>query len=146
MLEHQKSITIDAPIDLAWRVLADVEHLPEWTSSMRSVQMLGSESLRRGSRVRIKQPWLPAATWTVELFDPPRHFTWRSRMGSVDTSGSHLLEERGQTTLATFAVQHSGPGAFVVALLTAPLTRRYVERELLGLKTRAEWLAAGTPG
>ena len=139
------STTIQAPIDLAWSALADVERMPEWTSSMRSVQLLDGKALRQGSRVRIKQPWLPAAIWTVELFDPPRHFSWRSRTGLTKTVASHQLEDRGHTTVATFGIQQDGPGARVIALLTRPLTRRYVERELSGLKARTEQLANPNP-
>lgn len=143
---YRVSSIIEAPIDLAWKVLTDVERLPEWTSSMRSVRLLDGAALRRGSRVRIEQPWLPTATWTVDLFDPPRHFSWRSRTGSVETVASHLLEDRDQTTLATFAVQHTGPGARAVSLLVGPLTRSYVNRELSGLKARTEGLASRSSG
>jgi uncharacterized membrane protein len=141
---YQVSTTIEAPIDLAWSVLVDVERMPEWTSSMRSVRLLDGE-LRRGSRVHIKQPWLRAAIWTVDLFDPPIHFSWRSRTGTIETVASHLLEDRDHATVATFAIQHEGPGAGVIALLTGPLTRRYVDRELSGLKTRTEQLANPNP-
>jgi hypothetical protein len=34
--------------------------------------------------------------------------------------------------------QPLGPGAAIIGLLIAPLTRRYVDRELRGLKARAE--------
>ena len=113
---------------------------------MRSVRLIDGGGLSRGSRVRIKQPWLPAASWTVDLFDPPRHFSWRSRTGLIETVGSHLLEDRDQSTVATLTIQHDGPGALVVGVLTGPLTRRYVNRELSGLKTRTEQLANGNAG
>jgi uncharacterized membrane protein len=138
---YRVSTTIAAPIDLVWRVLTDVERMPDWTASMRSVRLVGGGNLHRGSRVHIRQPWLPAASWTVELFDPPRHFSWRSRTGPIDTVGSHLLEECDRTTIATFTIQHHGPGARVVALRTAPITRRHVGRELSGLRARAEHVA-----
>ena len=134
------SRTIHAPIDVVWGVLVDVERMPEWTSSMRTVRLITGSALRRGSRVHIRQPWLQPATWVVDLLDPPRHFTWRSRTGPVETVAGHLLEDRGATTEATLSVRHSGPGAGVVGLLTGPLVRRYMDREMSGLKARAEEL------
>lgn len=133
---YQVATTIEAPIDVVWDVLSDVTRMPEWTSSMRSVRLLGSGALGRTSRVRIKQPWLPASTWSVELFEPPQYFSWRSRTGLVETVGGHRLEDRGDATEVTFTIRHSGPGAEMVGLLIGPLTRRYVDLELGGLRTR----------
>ena len=142
MSGFEVSRTIDAPIDVVWDVLVDVERMPEWTSSMRTVQLLNGAVLQRGSLVRITQPWLRPATWVVDLLDPPRHFTWRSRTGPVETVAGHLLEDRGTTTQANLSIRHSGPGSGVVGLLTGPLIRRYVEREITGLKARAEELVS----
>jgi len=137
----QVTTTVSAPIDLVWKVLVDVQRMPQWTSSMRSVQILDGSVLGTGTRVRVKQPWLLAATWKVDLFDPPRQFTWSSRTGLVTTVGSHLLEDHGPATVATLGIEHSGPGAGAVALLFGPLTRDYVNRESSGLKRRTEELA-----
>lgn len=139
---YELSTTIDAPIDVVWRVLVDVERMPEWTASMRSVRLEECDELRRGSRAWIKQPWLRAGRWTVDLFDPPRYFSWRSRSGSIETTGGHLLDDRGGATLATFTVRYSGSGAGIVGLLIGPLIRRYVDLELRGLKARAEQMGA----
>lgn len=138
MPSYEVSTSIAAPIDVVWSVLVDVERMPEWTTSMRSVRLLDASGLGRGSRVRIKQPWLAASTWTVDLFDPPRYFSWRSRSGPVETTAAHSLEDLGHATAATLSISHSGPGAAIIGLLIAPLTRRYVDRELRGLKARAE--------
>ncbi len=138
MAGYEVSTTIGAPIDLVWRLLTDVERMPEWTSSMRSVRLLDSRELGRASRVRIKQPWLPLSTWTVDLFDPPRYFDWRSRTGLVETAATHLLEDRGRATAVTFSLTHSGHGAATVGRLIGALTRHYVDSELNGLRTRAE--------
>ena len=138
MPSYEVSSTIGAPIDVVWSVLVDVERMPEWTSSMRSVRLLDGSGLGRAGRVRIKQPWLAASTWTVDLFDPPRYFSWRSRSGPVETTAAHSLEDLGHATAATLSISHSGPGAAIIGLLIAPLTRRYVDRELRGLKARAE--------
>jgi uncharacterized membrane protein len=140
MTIYQTSALVGAPIDVVWGVLSDVERMPEWTSTMRSVRLLEGGRLGRGSRARVHQPWLPPATWTVELFDPPRYFSWRSRTGLLETLGGHLLEERGEATLATLTLSQSGPGAAVVGALLNPLLRRYVDRELAGLAARSEQL------
>lgn len=136
MSGYQVSTTIDAPIDVVWAVLSDVTRMPEWTASMHSVRLLNAGTLGRSSRVRIKQPWLPESIWSVELFDPPRYFSWRSRTGLIETVGGHCLQARRGATRATFTIEHLGPGAGIVGLMIAPLTRRYMNLELNGLKTR----------
>lgn len=138
MADLELSTAIEAPIDVVWSILADVERMPEWTASMRSVSLETGPSLQRGSRARIKQPWLRAGTWTVDLFDPPRYFSWRSRTGSVETTGGHLLTDRGAVTEATLTIRHAGRGARLVGTLLRPLVWHYLQLELAGLKTRAE--------
>jgi uncharacterized membrane protein len=138
MLELEVSTTIQAPIDVVWGVLVDVERMPEWTPSMRSVSLEIGRALHRGSRARIKQPWLRAGTWTVDLFDPPRYYSWRSRTGSIETVGGHLLTDRGPVTDATLTIRHSGRGATLAGTALRPLVRHYLHVELRGLKTRAE--------
>jgi hypothetical protein len=110
---------------------------------MRSVRLLSGPGLGRGSHVHIKQPWLPASTWVVEMFDPPRYFSWRARTGTVETLGAHLLEEHGSSTAATLSIRHEGPGSALADVLFGPLTRRYMAREVAGLKERSEALVNG---
>jgi uncharacterized membrane protein len=58
----QVSTTINAPIDLVWTVLVDVERMPEWTPTVHWVRVLDDlppgSGVGRGSSVRMKQPWL----------------------------------------------------------------------------------------
>ncbi len=138
MLSYDASTVIGAPIDQVWRIICDVGQMPQWTTTMRSVQILGGSALGRSSRVRIKQPWLPTSVWTVDLFDPPRYFSWRSRTGSIETVAGHQLEDRGPVTAVTFSIRHSGRGAAVVGPVIMQLSRRYVDRELSALKSRLE--------
>jgi uncharacterized membrane protein len=104
---YRASMLIAAPMDVVWNVLTDVDRMPEWTPTMRFVRVLDGGQLGVGSRVGITQPRLPPATWTVDRFDPPRYFSWRSRTGAVQTVAGHLLEEQGPATLAELTIEHS---------------------------------------
>src|SRR5512144_1662591 len=75
-IEH--AVDVDAPPDVVWMVLMDVEAWPALTPSMTSVEKAESGPLKVGSRVKIKQPRLPLTEWTVtDLVDNER-FTWES--------------------------------------------------------------------
>ena len=67
MAEHvyEEQITIDAPAAAVWAVLVDVERWPRWTASVRAVSLLGPAPLQVGSKVRVRQPRMPAMTQPV---------------------------------------------------------------------------------
>jgi uncharacterized protein YndB with AHSA1/START domain len=78
-MEYRTSIEIDAPPEAVWAVLADVERWPEWTKSMQHVEFVAGAGLKRGAKVRIKQPRLPVMVWEVIEVEPNRVFTWQDR-------------------------------------------------------------------
>ena len=138
-MRFETTVKIDAPQDAVWNTLVDVERWPEWTASMTEVKRVDGEVLAPGSRVRVKQPRMPALMWEVTELAPGRSFTWRSTSPGVTTVGSHLLTSAASDRVAvTLGVRQSGALASVVALLTSGRTRRYVQMEALGLKTRCE--------
>ena len=65
----ETSVDIAAPADVVWQTLTDVERWPTWTSSMSRVTPLDPGPLAIGHRVKIKQPSLPTAVWTVDRAD-----------------------------------------------------------------------------
>jgi uncharacterized membrane protein len=69
------TVGISAPPELVWAVLSDVASWPESTASVTSVRRLSSERLQVGSRVRLKQPRLPATVWTVSALVAGERFT-----------------------------------------------------------------------
>lgn len=136
-------VEIGAPPDVVWEVLADVEKWPEWTASMTRVELLDDRPFGKGSRARIKQPKLPAATWRVTAFEPGKGFTWESNSPGATMIAAHTVEPLdGGGSLVVLAVEPQGLLAGIVGQVGKGLIQRYVEMEAAGLKRRSEALAA----
>lgn len=138
-MRYETSVEIEATPELIWPVLIDVERWPEWTPSMRRVERVDEGEFGVDSRVRIKQPRLPAVIWRVTAFEPGRSFSWIARGAGMTTVADHRLAA-GPTgaTVVTLSIHQSGPLAPVLALFTERLTKRYVLMEAGGLKARSE--------
>ncbi|WP_241005284.1 SRPBCC family protein [Nocardioides sp. zg-1228] len=138
---------IDAPSDDVWRVLADVERMPEWTASMTSARIVEGTAtgagVGLGLAVEIEQPRMPAMVWTVDELTPGRHFRWVATKSGVTTYGDHWVEpiDDGSRTAVRLGIRHTGPLASLVGALTLRRTARYVDLEAEGLKARCEAVA-----
>ncbi len=125
--------TVAASPARVFRALTEVEHWPDWTDSVTSVERLEEGPLAVGSRARIVQPKLQTAVWQVtELGDD--HFTWESRRPGLVTTGRHVVEPDGDGTAVTLEIEHTGPLSRVAGALTKRLTQRYLEMEGAGLQ------------
>lgn len=137
-MEHSTSIRISSPVATVWDLMVDVERWPEWTSSIRSAKSLDEGPLRVGSRVRIHQPKLPPATWTVDELRPREGFSWTNRSPGLVSRGRHEVRDDGAGGAeVVLTLAQEGPLAWM-ALPFRGLTRRYVQTEAEGLKARAE--------
>jgi uncharacterized membrane protein len=138
-MEIERAIDIAAPPDRVWAVMSDVERWPEWTASVRNVERLDPGPFAVGSRARVRQPRLPAATWTVTALEPGRSFEWQSPAPGLRSVGRHRVDGVGDgASRVTLSLIWSGPLTPVVRLLYGNLSRRYVEMEAQGLKRRCE--------
>ena len=138
-MQYETSAEIDAPQDLIWAVLVDVERWPQWTASTTRVESTHGTALAIGSRVRIKQPRTPLSTWEVTDLDPGRSFTWQNVRRGVTTVATHRLAVTpGKRVLVTLTVSQSGALASIVGLLSSDMIRRYIQMEAEGLKRRSE--------
>ena len=130
---------IRAAADHVWAVLVDVEQWPEWTASMSEVKVLRDGPLGAGTRVRIKQPRLPATVWEVTGFEPARAFTWKATSPGMATTADHRSTPAGDDTVTvTLGMRRSGPLAPLVDLVFRRLTAEYVTMEAEGPKRRRE--------
>ena len=134
----EQVVDIDAPPDVVWGVMADVERWPEWTDSVLSVQRLDRVPFKVGSRARIRQPGFLPATWEVTKLDEGRSFTWVTRTPGMRAEGHHRVESIPGGSRATLSVTYDGLLGGVVASLMARTTERFLSLEAVGLKKRSE--------
>ena len=136
---NETTVTIDAPREVVWQVVKDVEAWPKLTESMTSVERLDGGPLRVGMRVRVHQPKLPPATWKVTELVENERFIWTARGPGFRTTAYHEVTplDGGRTQLR-LAVEQSGPLAGLVGRLGKDLTDRYIALEAAGMKRRAE--------
>lgn len=137
---YRSSIRIEASADVVWQVLADVERMPAWTTSMTRVTLLGAgTTLAVGSHVEIERPGLPRATWEVDGLTEGRGFSWSSTTPGVRTGVAHLVEPLSDVACeATVAVAQSGMLAGLTDLAAGARTRDLVDAELADLRAEAE--------
>jgi uncharacterized membrane protein len=135
----ESSTEIAAPAAVVWDVFADVEHWPEWTTSVERLVALDGPSLEVGKRFEIKQPRLPRLVWEVTQLTPGVTWTWRQRSVGGTTLATHEVTALdGDHTLVRQRIDQRGPVGVTVGLLMRRLTRRYLTLEGEGLKTRSE--------
>ncbi len=138
-VSYETSIAIKADAGKVWAVLVDVDRWAEWTESVTSARRLDQGPLVVGSQASIRQPRLRPAVWTVTTLEPGTSFAWASRNPGVITVGGHRIAPNPDGTVEfTLTIDHRGPLASLIWLLTGSLTRRYLQTEATGLKHRVE--------
>lgn len=146
----QFSITteIDAPPDVVFAVLSEVERWPEWTPTVTRVERLDSAdaALTVGSRIRIVQPKVPPGEWTVTALEPGKGFRLFSRSPGATVEANHWAEpvRGGQHSRVTLSVTFAGVLGRTIGWLMRGLNRRYLAQEAAGLKQRSEARARST--
>jgi len=135
---YEITVDIDAPPERVWDVMIDVEKWPEWTPSMSSVKRLDTGELRRGSRVRIKQPKLAPATMTVAELEHEKSFTWTTSLPGVVVTAAHTITPKGKGSQVVLSLSFDGIVGGIIGRATRSLNERYIAYEAAGLKKRSE--------
>ena len=138
-MHFEQSIDIDARQQRVWEVLSDLEAWPQRIETVDVVELLTPAPVGEGSRVRLKQPKLPADAWEVTVWDAPSYFELRQKSGGVTTVAGHRVEalEEGRSRL-TLTLDMRGVLVPVVAVFFKGLTNRYMTVETQGMKRAAE--------
>jgi uncharacterized membrane protein len=139
-MRFEASIEVEAPAERVFEVYSDVEHWPDWTASVTSVERLDDRPFGIGSRARVRQPRLPVAVWEVTELEPGRSFAWVARGPGVLSTGRHVVEPAGDggRCRVTAALEQGGLLGPLLGLLTKRITERYLDMEVRGLKAHCE--------
>jgi len=122
-----------------WAVLLDVEHWPEWTTSITRVQRMDLVALTLGSRTRICQPGLLPAVWQVTSLDEKRRiFAWTAHPFGIKIVGRHQVDAVGIISRVTLSLDYSGLLGTVMARVYRQVNWDYITREGNGLRKRCE--------
>ncbi len=144
-MDFDITVDINAPPDVVWTVMSDVERWHEWTASIRGIRLLDPGPLRVGSRAIVRQPRFPPALWKVTVLDPGRSFTWTTRGPGMRVDGTHTVASMPGGTRATLHLRYQGVIANLLARATRRITERYLKLEANGLKQRSEERNAQNP-
>jgi len=137
-MRFETTVAVDAAPGTVWAVLTDVESWPLLTASMTSVERLDPGPLHPGSRVRIRQPRLPVAEWTVTEVIEGRRFTWAASAVGVRTTAVHEVLPDGGSSRLRLALDQGGVLGDLAGRLAGRLIKRYVQMEAAGIKARSE--------
>ncbi|MGI8926905.1 MAG: SRPBCC family protein [Tepidiformaceae bacterium] len=137
-MHYETTIDIAVPPAAVWAVLADLARWPEWTETVRSVNLLDPAPLVPGLRARVRIRRAPTATWTVTEVRRGAAFTWTASTAGIRTIASHEIEAAGEGSRVTLAIDQPGAVAGVLRPLLMRVARKNLAIEAAGLKRRAE--------
>jgi uncharacterized membrane protein len=139
MPAYEASISIAAPRESVWRVLAAVAAWPEWLPTVSNVQPLDGEPLKIGSRYTVRQPGLRPATWVVTELEPPRCFAWHARSPGLLMMAAHAIDEApGGGCRVALRFSFTGVLGAPIGWLFRSTTKEYLAREVASLKVTVE--------
>jgi uncharacterized protein YndB with AHSA1/START domain len=136
-------VVIDAPIDVTWRVLADVRRQPDWMADLKDIRLTTDGPVGVGTRAEGRVRILGIAIHDpveVTAFEPPTRYAIR-HAGSFQGSGTIELEPGvdGTTTIVRWTETLVPPVLpDLLATLQAPILRRVFQDDLFRLKDLVE--------
>lgn len=136
-LVEKTSIINALPGDI-FKVLMDFGRWEQWTASITEMSILDNGRRGMGARIKILQPKLPPAIWTVTECLPEKSLTWEKKSFGLVMLSEHLVLTGNNGTSVTIRMTYQGPLAGLFYMLTHALTDRYMTMEIEGLKRECE--------
>lgn len=139
MTGFERSVDVQAPPAVIWRLISRVGDWPSWTPTVTSVEALDGLELQVGARFELRQPKLKPAVWTVRSVTAGREFVWSKGGAGLQLTAAHSIAAASSgAARLTISVRLSGVLAPLLWPLAGPLTRQYVTQEVESLKAAAE--------
>ena len=145
LIEGERTVEIDAPIERCYEIAADIENAPEWQGSLQDVDVLERDAERRPELVETKSDAKVKSVRAVLRFsyEEPTAVRWVQEKGDTKSlEGWWRLEDLGEgRTRASYGLR-ADPGRVLGMLLRGPAEAKV--RDFLlggaadGLKTKAE--------
>ena len=145
LIEGERSVEIDAPMERCYEIASDINHAPEWQGSLKDVEVLERDA---DGRAELVETASDAKVKTVKArlrfsYSPPERIEWNQEKGDTKSlKGWWDFEDLGGgRTRATYALE-ADPGRMLGLLLRGPAETKV--RDFLlgnaaeGLKERAE--------
>ena len=128
---------VEAPLEDAWRRLAEVERWPEWAPHILSVSVSPPGELGPTSSGAFKIKRLGRNDFRMSAWEPPVRWEWVGGLPGVSISYDHRFEPMGPAaTRLEWLVELRGPLAPLVRPIFARIYGRNVDRAIPRLQ---EW-------
>lgn len=139
------STEIDAPIEVVWAIVADVESAPDWQRGIDATVAIERDDDGRATRCEtITDARVKVFRAEVAFaYEPPVSLRWEQRQGDLKSMvGSWLLEDLGAGRTRAAYTLHADPGAllsrFIKGALEEKMRAVLIEGRPAELKSRAE--------
>lgn len=138
MPSYTTSVSIAAPLEMVYAVLANIRTWPQWSPTMDAVECRDLGPIHPGTTALVRQPGLRPATWEVDVVEPNRRFLWHMGAPGYRIEADHELAPHPDGIVARLSVEMSGPLSGLVWVGFGRKIRRYVDMEAAALKRRCE--------
>lgn len=137
---EESSLVLSSP-NTVFKILSDVTRWKEWTESVSNITFVGSNEFKPGAKLKIVQPKLLPAIWTITEISDGESITWEKKSLGLKIVANHILIETDNNTIVKLQIIYSGFFARISYKLSSELTQRYLIKELLGLKEKCEQIS-----
>ncbi|HOT97079.1 MAG TPA: SRPBCC family protein [bacterium] len=126
---------VNAPIQLVWNILANLEKWPEWNDSVKAMDLQGN--VVPGTEFRWTAGGMKIRS-RIEQVDPPRRIVWSGRTMGIRAMHSWTFAEEKEGTKVRTEESFEG---WIVKLLARKMKRALseaLEQGISALKNEAE--------